>query len=162
MALGLSVWLLWRTPQHVTENFKENSPVELYWRARAATFFIVFLMGGIGYAAWDYTRVSQLFLSPQSRLSGYRDNTLQKVSDSRLFKSQVEFASLHMLELTPENAVQVNQLAQSLLHFSPEPRVIESLIESAELLKRSDEAAYYRSRYLAAFPDKYAAWAKEQ
>ena len=162
MALGLSVWLLWRTPQHTIENLKENSSAEPYWRAREATFFIVFLMGGIGYAAWDYTRVSQLFLSPQSRLSGYRDNTLQKVSDSRLFKSQVEFATLHMLELTPENAVQVNQLAQSLLHFSPEPRVIESLIESAELLKRTDEAAYYRSRYQAAFPDKYAAWAKEQ
>ena len=159
MALGLSVWLLWRTPQHTTENIKENCPVKPYRRAKAATFFIVFLMMGVAYAAWDYTRVSQLFLSPQARLSGYQDNTLQKVSNSRLFRHQVELATLYMLALTPATALQVNQLSKSLLHFSPEPRVIERLIESAQLLKRPDEAAFYRIRYQAAFPDKYAAWA---
>jgi O-antigen polymerase len=43
-----------------------------------------------------------------------------------------------------------------LLHFSPEPRVIEKLIDSAVLLGRSDEAQYYRLRYQAAFPDNRA------
>ena len=124
-------------------------------------FFIALLVVSISYAVWDYTRVSQLFLSPQARLSGYQDNTLQKVSNSRLFRHQVEFATLYMLTLTPETALQVNQLSKSLLHFSPEPRVIERLIESAQLLKRPEEAAFYRIRYQAAFPEKYAAWARQ-
>ena len=51
-------------------------------------------------------------------------------------------------------------MAQELLHFSPEARVVEKLIESAELLGLSDEAAAYRLRYRAAFPAAYAQWVK--
>jgi hypothetical protein len=160
MALGLSVWLLWRTKLATSEKFKEKPVEKPYIRARAAILLIALIMAGIGFAAWEYTRVSQLFMPVHARLASYRDNTLQKVSDSPLFRSQVEFATLSMLELAPENAAQVNQLAKSLLHFSPEPRVIERLIESAELLKLADEAAYYRARYQAAFPEKYDAWVK--
>ena len=45
-----------------------------------------------------------------------------------------------------------------LLHFSPEPRVVEKVITSAEMLGLEDEAASYRVRYRAAFPDAYVRW----
>ena len=160
MALGLSIWLLWRSPAQVTRNPKEISPDNNIWLAKAAIFLIALLIGSVGFAAWEYTRVSQIFMPPPARMSALRDNTLQKIKDAKLFQGQVEFATLATLTLSPETATQVNQLAKSLLHFSPEPRVVESLIESAELLKHSDEAAYFRARYQAAFPEKYDAWVK--
>jgi len=162
MALGLSVWLLWRSADNAHPILKGISPVTPYLRARVALFLIAILFTGIGYAAWDYNRVSQIYIAPQERMSAYRDNTLQKIKDSWLFQGQVEFATLATLVLSPENAAQVNGLAKSLLHFSPEPRVIESVIESAELLDRADEVSFYRTRYQAAFPEKYAAWALDQ
>jgi hypothetical protein len=161
MALGLSVWLLWRSPAHPAVNFKEISHQKPYLRAWAAPFLIATFMAILGYVTWDYVRVSQIYLPTQARMPAYRDNTLQKISGSPLFQSQVEFAALSMLELAPDNAAEVNRLAKSLLHFSPEPRVIESLIESAELLGHADEGVYYRTRYQAAFAEQYAAWAKD-
>jgi len=158
MALGLSIWLLWRPTEHTSGEIKTNNPSGQYLKARAATFLIAMLFIGVAYAAWDYNRISQIFLVPKDRMSAYRDNTLQKIKDSWLFQGQVEFATLASLELSPENAVQVNTLAKSLLHFSPEPRVVEALIESAELLGQADEATYFRTRYQAAFPDQYAKW----
>jgi hypothetical protein len=158
MAMGLSIWLLWRRTERTSGKTKTNNPSSQYLKARAATFLIVLLFIGVTYAAWDYNRISQVYVSPQNRMSAYRDNTLQKIKDSWLFQGQVEFATLASLELSPENAVQVNTLAKSLLHFSPEPRVVEALIESAELLGQADEATYFRTRYQAAFPDQYAKW----
>ena len=53
-------------------------------------------------------------------------------------------------------------MALGLLHFSPEARVAEKLIESAELLARHDQADYFSLRYRAAFPAEYALWAKSK
>jgi hypothetical protein len=50
-------------------------------------------------------------------------------------------------------------MAQDMLHFSPEPRVVELLIESAVMLKLDEQAAFYLVRYQAAFPEAYARWA---
>lgn len=161
MAVGLSIWLLWCPAEYSLGNIKGKTPGTNYPRAITATFFIALLLIGIGYAAWDYHRISQIYVAPQVRMSAYRDNTLEKIKGSWLFQGQVEFATIASLELSPENAVQVNNLAKSLLHFSPEPRVVEALIESAEILGQADEAAYFRPRYQAAFPDQYAKWVRK-
>ena len=50
-------------------------------------------------------------------------------------------------------------LARDMLHYSPEPRVIEKVIESAVMLGRDDEALQYLARYRAAFPQDHARWA---
>ncbi|MCY7304954.1 MAG: Wzy polymerase domain-containing protein [Rhodoferax sp.] len=113
----------------------------------------------VAYAAWDYQRVSQIYLAPERRMSGYKDNTLEKIRGSRLFANQVRFAELSTVELTLENAAYVNSLAKDLLHFSPETRVVEKLIESALLLGRASEAREYLIRYKAAFPTDFARWA---
>ena len=115
----------------------------------------------VAYAGWDYRRVSQIYLSAPYRAAAYRDNTLEKIRDSWLYSNQVHFAELTMSEMTPENAAYLHDLSKDLLHFSPEGRVIEKLIESATLLGHQDEALYYQARYQAAFPESYALWLRE-
>jgi hypothetical protein len=112
----------------------------------------------IAWAGFDYWRVSQLYLPLSARSPAYQDNTLDKVRGSRLFSNQVAFAEFTTTALTPENAPTLYAMGLQLLHFSPEPRVVEKLIASADLLGLDDEAASYRVRYRAAFPDAYLRW----
>ena len=88
------------------------------------------------------------------------DNTLEKISGSWLFADQVRFARLMTTELRPANAAEVHALATGLLHFSPEARVVEKVIESAVMLGRDAEASDYLSRYRSAFPKEHAAWSR--
>ena len=90
--------------------------------------------------------------------SAWRDDTLAKLRSSWLFASQVRFAELSMTPVTPANAADVHALAGRMLHFSPEPRVIARLIDSARLLGRDDEAAALAARFKLAFPDDHARW----
>ena len=156
IAAGLSFWLLCqpRSGNHSLggkEQFRPLAPVGI---ASIAIVLIVFC----AYTAWDYWRVSQLYIAQAERPSMYRDDTLDKVRDSWLFKNQVQFAELTTLQLTPGNAAYAFDLAQAVLHFSPEPRVAEKLIESAVMLGRDQEAAFYMARYRTAFPEAYAQW----
>lgn len=114
------------------------------------------------YGAWDYFRVSQIYLPLEQRSPAYRENTLEKIRGSWLFSDQVRFAAYTLTPLTPDNAAQLNVLGHALLHFSPEARVVEKLMESAILLERGDEAAYLRVRYQAAYPQDYARWLKNR
>lgn len=119
----------------------------------------LFLMACVAYAAWDYHRISQIYREPALRSAPYRDNTLEKVADSWLFQDQVRFAELTTTPLTANNAARVKDLATRLLHFSPEPRVVEPLLESAVLLGQDDAVRFYLLRYRAAFPKDHARWA---
>lgn len=152
VASGLCLWLLWRAP-HLKRN-DETGHVPVLIASLAAL-----LVAAVAYAAWDYQRVSQIYLVPSLRAPAYRDNTLEKIGTSWLFRDQVQFAELTTTALTPENAQHLNQLAHAMLHFSPEPSVIEKLIESATLLGLKDEALFYLKRYQAAFPESQARWA---
>ena len=173
MAFGLCVWLLTVTPVVNEEKFtskvvkvqtfeasdgniRSNRHLALVFIRLFATVIIAFVI----YAAWDYHRVSQIYLAPNLRAEAYRTNTLAKIQGSWLFKNQVQFAELTTTTLTADNAVRLNAMALDLLHFSPEARVAEKLIESAEMLGRHDQADYYSLRYRAAFPIEYAQWAR--
>lgn len=112
------------------------------------------------YAGWDYWRVGQLYQPVASRAAAYRDDTLDKVAGTRLFADQVNFARVTTTPVTRANAQQMHDQAERLLHFSPEPRVIEPLIESASLLGRDDEVAFHLRRYRIAYPDDYARWVR--
>ena len=112
--------------------------------------------------AWDYYRVSQLYRPMAFRAPAYQGETLAKVSSTQLFANHVDFALLTTTALTRENAPQVHTLATELLHFSPEPRVIEKVIESALLLGRDDEVAFQLRRYRVAYPEDHARWARAQ
>ncbi|MET3377431.1 O-antigen ligase [Variovorax boronicumulans] len=112
----------------------------------------------IGYAAWDYTRISQIYLPRDTRMPAYRDDTLAKLRGSWLFSRQVDFAEVTLTSVTPANAAHMHDLAGRVLHFSPEPRVIVKLIESAELLDRDAEAHAWAERFRVAFPAAFARW----
>jgi Virulence factor membrane-bound polymerase, C-terminal len=159
MATGLCLWLLWssREPndQDVPDGKKSRFAATM---PRIVTSLVI--LAGLSYAAWDYRRISQIYLPLEKRALAYRDNTLDKLRSSWLFRDQVRFAELTITPLTRENAAWTHRTASDLLHYSPEPRVIEKLIESAVLLNRDEEALAYLARYRAAFPAEHARWAK--
>lgn len=118
----------------------------------------VLVWGVCALAAWDYFRVSQLYKAHADRAAAYRDNVQSKVTGSVLFTSQLEFAQLTTTALNPANAQRLNRMARDLLHYSPEPRVIQMVIESAVMLGDDDQAAFHLKRYRLAYPDDYARW----
>lgn len=120
------------------------------------------LLALAAFAAWNAYVVNQIYRQPADRAAAYQADTLNKVQKVWLFRNQARFALLTLTPLTQDNALQIHALALEMLHFSPEPRVIEPLIESAVLLGRDDEAMFYLQRYQAAFPKEHAAWARRQ
>lgn len=112
-------------------------------------------------AAWDYHRVSQLYLEREWRSPLYRDGTFQKVSSSVFFSDQLDFAILTTRTITRDNAPSTAELARALLAYSPEPRVVGRLVQSLRLLERNSEADFYAVRFQAAYPQEYAHWLKQ-
>ena len=151
MTVGLCVLML--LPENATGQLV-SSAMALVRASVGVVFFAV-----AGYLGWDYHRVSQLYLEPEERAAYYREGTLSEASTSRLFRSQVEFAELTLTPLTRQNASAQNAMALRLLHYSPEPRIIEKVIESATLLGRANEALWHLQRYRSAFPQDHATWA---
>ena len=123
-----------------------------------ASFLAIIIIAIVSYAMWDYHRISQIYLIPSERSAAYRYNTLDKIRGSWLFQNHVQFAELTTTGVTAENAPYVYAQAQRLLHFSPEARVVEKLIDSATLLNLDDEVAFFKQRYQAAFPKAFARW----
>lgn len=154
MAFGLCVWMLWLAPREPATGSRP------YARAGTAIRLVLAaaLLTAVAYAAWDYHRISQIYLAPQARDPAYRDDTLEKVRGSWLFRNQVRFAELTTTALNRDNAQWTFDTATGLLHYSPEPRVIEKVIESAVMLGRDDEALLHLVRYRAAFPGDYKKW----
>ena len=169
IAAGLCICLLWSTGRTVhadtagTEK-RHNEHVAVPPRIAkvVAGCLSLLMLAGVAYAGWDYHRISQIYLAPNMRSPAYRENTLEKIGGSWLFRNQVRFAELTTTEVTADNAAHINALAHDLLHFSPEARVAEKLIESAVMLGRDDEARLHLARYRAAFPIEHARWAQTQ
>lgn len=155
MAVGLCVLMLWRSNHTVgDQKLKENRALAHIYRASIA----IFLIAIAAYVAWDYHRISQVYRAPEARAAAYREDTLAKIRNSWLFANQVSFAELSLTPLTQANAQWTFDTALALLHYSPEPRVIEKVIESAVMLGRDDEALLHLARYRAAFPQAHAKW----
>ena len=160
LAAGLSVLLLCdrQTPDGA---FLPKSGLNMtFWLAARALIAMVTVAFLITMAV-SYDRVSQIYLPPAERSAAYRDETLAKIRTSTLFSRQAEFAELSVTTLTPKTAPAIHAMALRLLHYSPEPIVIEKVIESAVMLGRDDEAVQYLARFKAAFPLEQAAWAKK-
>ncbi len=166
LAAGLCVGVLWASAAAAGSNAGEASGCSCHqknWRnsAFANALHMLIAIGLIAFsvlAAMDYYRVSQIYLAPAERSAAYREDTLNKIRGVWLFRGQARFAELAVTDVTPGNAAAVYVMARDLLHYSPEPRVIEKLIESAGLLGRDEDAALYLARYRAAFPQDYARW----
>jgi O-antigen ligase len=152
IALGLCLGLLW--PRAASAAAPRES------RLPASRVFAVMVCLACAYAFWDYWRVSQIYLAPESRAPDYREDPLSKIRDSWLFRSQARFAELTLTPLTRENAAWTYENALALLRYSPEPRIIEKVIESGVMLGRDDEVLAHIARLRAAFPEAYAEWSR--
>jgi len=150
----LAAWLLWTTRPKITVPI-DQSPMQLNrWPALLAGVSLL----ACSYVAWDYWRISQIYLSPAQRAAAYREDTLEKIRPSWLFADQVRFAELGVTPLGPDNAERQHALALELLHFSPEASVAIKAIESAALLGKDDAVQYYSQRLQRAYPQEHANW----
>lgn len=157
LAAWVCVGVLWTKGDSIAAaSHAPDAAVGWAWPVGAGAMLVVVGL----YSAWDYHRVSQIYLPQTSRSEGYREDTLAKVSASWLFAPQVQFAELTTTPLTRANAPHMAALAQRVLHFSPEARVVEILIESLVLQGRDDDALLHLQRYRAAFPKAHAAWVR--
>lgn len=120
--------------------------------------FAVLLLAGTAFAAFDYHRVSQIYLQPEERSAWYKADPLGAAKKSVLFQSHAKFAELQIMPLTRETAPRVLALSSELVVWSPEPRIIEKLIESAVMMQMDDLAAFHIKRYKAAYPQAYTLW----
>lgn len=151
LVFGLCLGILWPAAGRPGDEARR--------RGRAMTLACVsVLVAVIGYAAWDYIRVSQIYLPREERLPIYQNDTLAHAQNSWLFANQAIFAELTLTTVTPANVAKMYELAKRVMHFSPEPRVIVRLIESAELLGQKDEARIEAQRFSIAFPLQYGLW----
>ncbi len=113
----------------------------------------------IVYVAWDYHRISQIYLSQEDRSALYPSTERITAHPGVLFRSQVEFAAFTTTPLTQANAARMADMGERVLHYSPEPQAIEKLIEALRLIDQNDRAAWHEARFLAAFPQEHAQWA---
>ena len=116
-----------------------------------AVSMLMFVM----FAAYDYHRVSQIYLQPEDRSSWYAADPLGAAKKSVLFKSHAKFAELQITPLSRETAPRVLELSNELVRWSPEPRIIEKLIESATMMQQDELALFHLKRYKAAYPAAY-------
>lgn len=143
MVWGLALGMLWDTSR--TARDAMLAPVALrvqnMWLALATLLFL-----GCLYAAWDFNRIAQIYRPPALRVAPYSANPMAYAKQSWLFRNQVEFADLTMQTVTPQNAAAVHAQAEMVMHYSPEPRVVERLIDSAKLLGLEIQADFFKQR----------------
>lgn len=160
MALGLCLWLLWRNTGPLPLQPSPPPPTRAHVAVAAgAAVATTLALAFLAYAAWDYTRVSQLYLPRAQRLVAYQDNTLAQARPSLLFAHEVQFAELTTFPLTEDTAPRQYTLANQLLHFSPEPRVLQTLLDSAQLQGLDNpHLRTLRRQFESAYPQDFDQW----
>lgn len=162
LAFGLCLGMLWPARCAGLASLRQRFKAGWLEASVLSSVGAAVLMVVVGYSTWDYMRISQIYLPRDERSPAYEDDTLAKIKGSWLFAKQVGFAELTLTAVTPANAAAIHSLAERTLHFSPEPRVIVRLIESAELMGRDQEARDQAERFRIAFPEEYEHWLKGQ
>ncbi len=151
----LSVWQIYRIRRQRSLT-SENSA------ARGPVIVSAILLAGLAFVAWDYLKVSQLYLPERMRLERYREDTFNKSRDTVLFQPHVLIAQVVATPLNRDNAELILAGALASLHVAPDSRIIRRVIESALLLGRTDLAELHEARYKAAWPKEYAQWKQGQ
>lgn len=161
LAVGLALWVLLSPKRSNAGDAARVSPARMSkqgaWVSASRCAAAVLLVG-CTLVAWEYRRVSQIYLSTEDRATEYRQDTLARTRTDGIFRNQWEFAALTTGVLSLDNAGETLARAERLLHYSPEARVVEQLIESAELLDRNDLAQWHKIRFKAAFPRAFDDW----
>jgi O-antigen ligase len=150
LAFGLCLGLLWPG--------EASSPRQ----ASAAKLRVGMLVAGLVllcYASFSYVRMSQFFTTKEDRLTLFAPSLDGNYGPNFLYANQTNFATLVTGQLAPDNAAQRFEMASALLHYSPEPRIIEAQLDAArQLEKPATEIAAYERQYKAVYPEDYAKW----
>ena len=151
-----AAWL-WQTRVTASQASQPARPGHL--RPAIATLALLALV----FAGTDYWRISQTLSAPRPNyLAALDGSPLAKAKNTWLFESQVQFAELVTTDITPENALAMHALGQSMLHYAPEPRTLKKLLESALVAgpDKVDKAdvAFYLDRFKRGYPDEHARW----
>ncbi len=136
MTLGLALGLLSAPAATDKPEATQGVPVLV-----AATLFM-----GCLYAAWDFNRVGQIYRHASARDAAYKDDPLRHAKQSWLFKNQADFAELTTQTVTAENAKDIYPQALRLMHYSPEARVVQRAIDSAQILGDDEQAQALATR----------------
>ncbi len=155
----ICLWLLWATRARQSSVFSYQNDGDVgvgpSWLRGALA---ACLLAAVAYAGWDYHRISQIYLPAEQRAAPYRADAMGQARRSWLYADAVRFADVTTRPAVRDNAAWMLPTALKALHFSPEPRVIINVIESATLLGRDDVALAHLARFRAAFPKEHARW----
>jgi O-antigen ligase len=154
MAVLLCVAGLWRT--------RPSAPVPTPSHGTGPVWMACGMLALVAWMALDYWRVSQPFLPVAQRSAWWADDPLGHARRSWWYRNQAVFAEVSLTAVQPDNAHTMHHLALRALRHSAEPLVIDKLLDSARLLGRDEELAFYARRYELAFPQAHAAWLARQ
>jgi hypothetical protein len=124
-----------------------------------ATGLALVLLGVLGFVAYDYAQVRQIYLPAAQRYSVWRDAALHVAQRTWLFRGTAVFAQVTTTPVHQGNARAMLDASLLAMLTSPEPRVIEKLLSSAQLL--GEDALYeaHTKHFKRVYPQAYLAWA---
>jgi O-antigen ligase len=122
----------------------------------------VLILAVLCLVAFDYARVRQIYLPADQRWHIWRSQPVQAARQSWFFQDTALFAELTVTAVNPSNARWVLQTSQVVVRASPEPRVIEKLLESARLLQEDELFALHHARFREVYPSAFLAWSHKQ
>ncbi|MEY3613947.1 MAG: hypothetical protein RJB14_3669, partial [Pseudomonadota bacterium] len=123
-----------------------------------ATGLALVLGGVLCFVTYDHAQVRQIYLPAAQRYGFWREPALQVAQRSRLFRGMAVFAKVTTTQVEQGNARAMLAASLEALHTSPEPRVIEKLLDSALLL--GEDALYeeHKKHFQRVYPQAYLAW----
>ena len=149
---GLAVGFLMPAPMLVSHHGSYSR-----WSARLAALCALGLIA-LAVVAWlQFAKVEQIAKAPFGDRAAQRA-AVAAASDAWLFRGHVDFAAMGLVDVTAQNALDVRQRAEKLLHFSAEPQVILPLLASLKLLGDTSAMQFHAERFCRAFPAAYARW----
>jgi O-antigen ligase len=135
------------------------------WSLRFAKLMPILLIA-LAWVGWQqYNTVLAVYKIPFTNDKSVRQAAMAPVlanaSGAWLFGAQLDFAALSSTVVTPQNALEVRERAERLLHFSAEPLVIQPLLLSLLYLNDMDALRFHTERFCQAFPSAYRRWSQE-
>ncbi|MFM7025756.1 MAG: Wzy polymerase domain-containing protein [Limnohabitans sp.] len=105
----------------------------------------------IALIAWDYERMRQIYLPAPLRQPLWRDDPWPAARQTWFFGRAVRFAEVTSTPVTQDNAPTMLAASLATLHYSPEPRVIDRLVQSARLAGQEDLARQHEAQRRAVY-----------
>ena len=93
----------------------------------------------------------QIYLPPVLRSTLWPEDPWLAARKTWFFGNAVRFAEVTSTPVTPDNASSMLDASLKVLHYSPEPRVIDKLIASARLLGQTRLADAHQAQKQAVY-----------